>query len=212
MPALLATDMSRAVRDFDQYMSKRPRGKPHTFQYALFIRHDILGVNGPLIDQPTFNAFLGIQAPDEKTGKKLSSVLGPEVRYQGVLSDLSPRYWREALIGKLEYATSTSSWLSLPASERVTRLKKICKGVKLLPADPIDKSYSTDYDCACAVSNKPLSRRNGYRLQEARSLPWKQPDYVSGIEYRKKLSELSRSRPLETDDRVRFNAQFGVRG
>ena len=210
--SLLAIDASsRVVRDFEQYMFKRPKGKPHTFQYALFVRHDILGVNGPLIDRPTLDAYLGINPVSENAWKALMSLLGPEIRYRGVMGDLFPRFWREAVLSKLESLTATSSWLSLPASERVSRLKKARKGLKVSAAEPIEKGYSTDFDCSCSVSFRPLSRRNGYRLLESRSLPWKQPDYVAGVEYRKKLTELSRSRPLEPEDKLRFNAQFGIR-
>jgi hypothetical protein len=192
-------------------MHKRPKGKPHTFQYALFIRHDILGINGPLIDRPTLQAFLGIKSPPEKAWKQITSQLGAEVSYRGVLADSFPRYWRDQVLARLESITATSSWLSLPAKERVARLRKLCKDKNLVPAEPIAKGYATDYDCICAVSQRALAKRNGYRLHDGRPLPWKQPDYVSGVEYRKKINELSKSRPLEAEDKARFNTQFGVR-
>ena len=208
---LLATEDSRVVREFEQHMHKRPKGKPHTFQYALFIRHDILGINGPLIDRPTLQAFFGIENPPEKSWQQIMSLLGPEVLYRGVLADTFPRFWRDRVLARLESITAVSSWLSLPAEERVALLKKLCKGMKLVPAEPIASGYATDYDCVCAVSQRALAKRNGFRLLDSRPLPWKQPDYVSGIEYRKKINELSKSRPLEAEDKARFNTQFGVR-
>jgi hypothetical protein len=206
---LAATDMA-VVREFEQFMNKRTRGHPYAFQYALFICHDILAISGPLIDVDLLHAFLGVERLNAAELKATLASLGRGIVYDGIFSESYFRIWRDPLLKAIEALTGASSWLSLPADERVTLLKKKVKRVKFVAAKPIHNDYSTDYDCICAITKRPLAKRNGYRLLDARPLPWKEPNYVAGIEYRKRYNDLSKTKPLEVDDKERFCLQFEV--
>jgi hypothetical protein len=211
MGKLLATEETSVIREFDQYISKCAHGQPYAFQYALFIKHDILDVSGPIIDDDYLRAILGVAELDERTCARLVNALGEPIRYQGIFAASHRRYWRDPLIRRLEAATGATSWLSLPAAERMALLSKVDRRGQFAAAKPIERGYSTDYDCICALSRRPMAKRNAYRFLEARPLPWKEPRYVAGPEYRKRYQTLVKIRPLEADDTERFNLQYSVK-
>jgi hypothetical protein len=210
MKTLLGAAKMSVLTEFDQFIQKRAHGEPYAFQYALFILHDVLEVGGPLIDAATLRAFLGVEEWPGKSWESALSMLGKDVLYDGVFSTSYQRFWRQKALEALETLTEVPSWLSLTAEERVPLLKKHLKGARIAPSRPLAKDYSTDYDCACAVTRKPLSKRNGFRLLDSRPLPWKDADYVAGVTYRLKFSELSKTIPLEAEEKERFAAQFGI--
>lgn len=207
---LLAAEESSLVREFDQFISKRTRGQPYAFQYALFLKHDILDVPGALINGEYLRAILGVENLDDSVRDRLLEALGAQIRYKGVFADSHVRYWRDVLVKQLEAVTGTGSWLSLGAEERVALLMKVLKRTRLDAAKPIVRDYSTDYDCVCALSHRPLAKRNGYRLLDSRPLPWKEPYYVAGPEYRKRYQDLVKKKPLESDDAERFILQYSI--
>jgi hypothetical protein len=210
MKTLLGTGEMSVLTEFDQFIQKKAQGNRYAFQYALFILHDVLEANGPLIDTATLQAFLGIAEWPGKSWTTALSVLGKEIIYQGVFSTFYHRFWRQKVLQALEGLTGVSSWLSLAAEERVLLLKRRLKRVRIAAAQPLGKGYSTDYDCACAITRRPLAKRNGFRLLDSRPLPWKEPEYVAGVTYRLKFSELSKTRPLEAEEKERFATQFGI--
>jgi len=211
MPTLLAAAGMSVLTEFDQFMRQRAHGTPYVFQYALFIAHDVLEVGGPLIDAATVRAFLGVEKMAEKDWVTILAALGKEVIYRGIFADAYERYWRDNILRALETLTGAASWLSLPAAERAALLRRHFKRAKIEPAKPMGKDYATDYDCVCAVTKKPLAKRNGYRLLNTRSLRWKEPEYVAGVTYRLKYAELSKTLPLEAEDKERFAAQYGLK-
>lgn len=211
MDELLACPTSSLTRELDQYIGKRTAGQPFAFHYALFILHDLLEVPGPLITSRYLDALLGVEALDEKERKPLLKRLGETVYYRGTFADAHERYWRQAVIAALETLTGVTSWLSLPAQARVKALNRVFPRARFKAADPLRKGYSTDYDCVCEESGKPLARRDGYRLLDARPLPWKEARYVSGVEYRKRYQKLVRTKPLESEDADRFHLQYNFK-
>ncbi len=206
--SLLRTEPTSVIKDLQQNLNKKTRGKPHTFQYALFITHDILEVNGPLIDSNLLHAYLGVSSLTSAQRDKIFNILGKDAIYNGVFADTFQRFWRDKIINRLESATGAFSWLSLAAEERVGLLMKAVKGIRLAPAAPLSAGYSTDYDCVCAITGRPLSRRNAFRLAELRTLSWKEAEYASGVAYRRNFNDLSKSRPLDGDDYERFCEHF----
>lgn len=211
MPTLLAASDMSVLSEFNQFMQQRARGNPYAFQYALFIAHDVLEVGGPLIDAAMVRAFLGVETLAAKDWAAVLNSLGKDAIYRGIFSDSYERFWREKILRGLETLTGASSWLSLPAVERTALLKRQFKRAKFEAAKPLGKDYATDYDCVCDVTKRPLAKRNGYRLLNTRPLPWKDPEYVAGTTYRLKFAELSKSHPLEAEDKERFAAQYKLK-
>jgi hypothetical protein len=205
---LLRCPESSLTRELDQYIGKRTAGQPYAFHYALFVLHDLLNVPGPLVTAAYVHALLGVEPLDERTWAMVVNKLGDDACYRGIFSDSHQRFWRHAVITGLETITKQSSWLSLTASERVKTLQQVWPRGRFTAAAPLGKGYSADFDCVSALSGRPLARRDGYRLLDARPMPWKEARYVAGSEYRKRYQELSRTKPLEADDAERFHLQY----
>jgi hypothetical protein len=210
MAELLNTDEGSVIVEFDQFSQKRAQGNSYAFQYALFILHDVLEVPGPLIDSATLRAYFGVDNWPGKSWDRALALLGEPVKYDGIFAQAYPRFWGHKAVEAIEAITGASSWLSLPADERVVLLKAHLRRCPLKPAKPMAKDYSTDYDCVCAVTRRPLAKRNGFRLLDSRPLPWKEPEYVAGITYRLRFSELSKTSPLDAEEKERFAVQFGI--
>jgi hypothetical protein len=182
---------------------------PYAFNYATFIINRILRFNGVLIDRPTAAAILGIC--DLEAAERILSKLarqGRHLQYEGVFAVANERFWRDELLNTLNALADNGRWLHLSAADRVGILKKKLRLTRLKPAEPIHKTYQTDFDCVCAYSRVPLARRNGYRLRATVLDPWIEPRFIAGTVYRSLPQTKAKLVPLDVGEQERFEADF----
>ena len=166
-------------------------------EYARFIRRELLETTGPLIDKPTLAARLGIDISLSPAFDFLLEEHFTEAAYLGPFAQGWPRWWAQRvedmwrkLMGQGE---SDDFFRSIPADERVKRLRK-CTGLNgLHAAVPLIEGGSTRYWVVCRATQRPLDPREGFVLESRGQFPWQGDEYVSlhavrkGFLARKKL-------------------------
>jgi hypothetical protein len=196
--------------EMEQAFTTKIKQAPYTFNYATFIINRILRYNGVLIDLPTAAALLGIDGVTHAgTVVAKSATKQRPIVYSGVFSEASPRFWRDDLLGALNELSNGGFWLHLKAEERVSILVKKLRLRNLRPAKAIYVDYQTDFDCVCAKTLKPLSRRNGFRLHAAVLDAWIEPRYIAGTAYRQLSQAEAKRFILDVGEQERFDATFG---
>ena len=162
----------RIGQNLDTSLKKSP-----THLIARFVLKMIVERPGPLIDQSTLCARLGIE--EASLGKKLLEKLRQRAAYKGPFSDAWPRWWWPAVEKwwrKLD--VGSPSILSLTAAERVEQLRKSgYKGLK--PAQPIVAGYSTRFTTICHHLRQPLDSIDGFMLTAVGLESWQDRLYVS---------------------------------
>jgi hypothetical protein len=165
----------RILAYLDELSSKRAPAH----EYARFIIKELLETSGPLIDEKTLAARLGIDMNKSKDWSTLLSKL-KKAGYQGVFKDGWQRWWASSVetwwdgLGK-----SVNPLRSVPAEERVSLLQKRFKLQDLIKSEPIRPEYSQAYWTICQVTQKPLDPRDGFILDVETKL-WQSKAYVSG--------------------------------
>ncbi|MBR8335456.1 response regulator [Burkholderia ambifaria] len=147
---------------------------------ARFILLELVGKNGPLIDERTLCARLGvtISSFQDSTLQKHCTRIG---RYKGPFSDGWSRWWWPAIDAwwNLHYP-DLLPMIALDAAERVDIFNRTFKKSALIADAPIDNGYSTKFSTCCAVLDKPIDRSDGYMLALSVSdQPWHDRSYVS---------------------------------
>jgi hypothetical protein len=149
---------------------------PH--EYARFILKELLGKSGPLIDEKTLAARLGVDIAKSEDWTLLLGKL-KKATYQGVFREGWPRWWAFYVAEWWESLGKKMSPLrSTPAAERVARLQKKFKLEGLVKAEPIQPEYSQTYWTLCQVTQRPLDPRDGLVLNAETKL-WQDKEYVS---------------------------------
>ena len=162
----------RIGQNLDTSMKKSP-----THLIARFVLKMIVERPGPLIDQSTLCARLGIE--EASLGKKLSEKLHQRAAYKGPFSEAWPRWWWSAVEKWWRKLDAYSpSILSLTAAERVEQLRSSgYKGLK--PAKAIVAGYSTRFTTICQHLRQPLDPIDGFMLTAAGLESWQDRLYVS---------------------------------
>ncbi|WP_157649164.1 response regulator [Burkholderia ubonensis] len=147
---------------------------------ARFILIEIIGKNGPLIDEGTLCARLGVTISsfqDSPLQKHCTRI----AKYKGPFSDGWSRWWWPAVDawwnGRFRECLPM---VALDASERVEIFNNTFRKSTLVADSPIDSGYSTKFSTCCAVLERPIDRSDGYMLAlGVGDQPWQDRSYVS---------------------------------
>jgi hypothetical protein len=134
--------------------------------------------SGPLIDEMTLAARLGIDFKKSSDWKKLLNKIKSTCCYTGEYSDILPRWWSHG-IESLWIGFTNSDLRSLTANERVQILKKKFKLYMLIEATPIEESYSTKFWTICKGYELPLDPRDAFMVSDQDLMPWNDKPYIS---------------------------------
>lgn len=184
--------------------------KQATHEIAHFLMNELVGIEGLLVTEDMLAARLGIdiQASDEhwKNAKDCLKF----TKYSGPFADGWDRWWwygvedwwENLSEGQLDLRRAT-------AEERVSFINNSL-GVSLVPADPIEATYSTKFSTLCIALNRPLDPVDGFRVVSRSTLPWQETKYVSVYAA---LERIERSRwrldPLEKERLTRIKEERG---
>jgi len=198
------------ISSIDNYFKKKFHAGAHGYQTALYIIHETLNCEGPLIGREMVSAILGIDTNDSKIRLKIDSFL-KKFRYTGVFSDGFERYWKTPLLANLNSLVKrSSSWIRLPAEERALALKTEFR-VRTLPyTTPIQDDYSRAYDTICAFSRRPMNRMDGFALFEDDGRVWKEQRFISGNALRRNFKKRAKQFRLEEGEERRFLALYNA--
>jgi CheY-like chemotaxis protein len=151
-----------------------------THEYAQTILKDLIYISGPLINELTLAARLGIDIEKSDGWAEVKKYF-QEAKYTGVFSDGWDRWWVH-LIDDIFYA-NTNTYLSyLDGLERVELIKKVSKIENIITAKPLEKNHSTRFWTYCKVLEKPLDPLEGFKIYTAMEpKPWQDYEYCSLI-------------------------------
>ena len=147
---------------------------------ARFILIELIGKNGPLIDESTLCARLGVTISSFQNSS-LQKHCNKIAKYKGPFSDGWTRWWWAAIDAWWNARfPDQPPMVALEAEERVAILNDTFKK-SLLEADtPLDAGYSTKFSTCCAVLGRPIDRSDGYMLALGPGAqPWQDRGYVS---------------------------------
>jgi hypothetical protein len=149
--------------------------------YARFILKELVLRPGPLICEELLAARLGIDKDRSTDWKKLLTRHLKKGAYLGPFSDAWPRWWSDSVEKKWWYSLGEKSpaLSSLNARQRVKRISAATKLKKLVPAEPIAKSYSDYFQTICEVTRRPLDPVDGVIIDEPEPKAWQDRRYIS---------------------------------
>jgi uncharacterized protein YeaO (DUF488 family) len=157
-------------------------GDEPAHKYAQFIFKELIDVPGPLIDEFILAARLGVDIEKSGDWENLKVTFLDSFSYKGPFGEVWPRWWSILLEKWWETLEGSSEPLPfLNAKERVEILRKNTKLESLLPAELIEKEYSSKFWTICQVRKRPLDPIDGFMLQSRGNFPWQERLYVSKI-------------------------------
>ncbi|WP_412561412.1 hypothetical protein [Winogradskyella sp. MIT101101] len=154
------------------------RGHLPIHEYARFFLKELILKPGILIDEKILCARLGVSEDSEDYASLIDKF--KTYKYKGPFSDCWERWWWPLLNNWFKEKTKENlSFLN--AAERVEFIKKMTKLDKLIPAKPLERSYSTKYWTICQLYKKPLDPYlDGVILEDNDDpLPWQEKKYMS---------------------------------
>ncbi|MDX6500003.1 MAG: hypothetical protein QOG23_3263 [Blastocatellia bacterium] len=149
-------------------------------EYARFLIFDLLETAGPLIDERTLAARLGVDVDSSNDFQKLKDTYFKQAKYKGPFSSGWPRWWSYLVEERwLKLKGNPGRLRSMPASQRVEILGKALGLKKLVVAKPIKKGYSERFWTVCRATGFPLDPLDGLIVQTRDSRVWQDKPYVS---------------------------------
>jgi len=143
-----------------------------------YVFEQIVQKPGPLIDEETLCARLGIEAPS-LTSTTLAKTLDGLGRYAGPFSDTWRRWWWRSIEHWWKSVDDAiPPILSLTAAERVKKLEEVYGCKRLRPAKAIASGYSSRFTTICQCLRKPLDPIDGFMLSDSGFRPWHDRQYV----------------------------------
>lgn len=164
------------------------------YKYSRFIMKDLIRSSGPLIDEKTLAARLGIDISKSEDWQILKNDFLGSFAFTGVFAEGWERWWNYLVEEWWKDKIKDRSLRQLTAEQRVIRLKTYTNLEKLIPAIPIKKEYSSKFWTICQVDLKPLTPINGLILKQHDRQPWQDFLYVS-----EKIVKSGRLGKLEID-------------
>ena len=150
-----------------------------THDYVQQIIKEVIRKPGPLINENLLAARLGINILESPDWQTLLDTVFQDEKYYGVFSDGWTRYWADLIINKFK-SVSGKRLSTLNAKERVEILIKNTGIERLVPANPIPNSVSTNFWTICEYYKKPLDPLEGFRiLYNKDPKPWQEQQYLS---------------------------------
>lgn len=181
-----------------------------THEVAHFLLNDLVGVEGLLVTEGMLAARLGvdIQASGEQWQKANDCL--ESTKYSGPFSDGWDRWWWYGVEDWWESLSGEQVDLRRATAEERVSFLNHSLGVRLVPADPIEATYSTKFSTLCVGLNRPLDPVDGLRVVSRSTLPWQETRYVSIFAA---LERIERSRwrldPLEKERLARIKEERG---
>jgi hypothetical protein len=158
---------------------KSPKSFP-VHAYAKYILNQIVITSGPLVDEATICARLGLDVKKSEDVSKLMKMLEPKCLYKGPFGDGWRRWWWQ-LVEKwwLQLGKDMKPMTSLPASDRVDILKTKTGLKRLAVAKPFAEGYGNYFSTVCQVLGFPLDPIDGFVVASTGKLPWQDKSYIS---------------------------------
>lgn len=148
------------------------------FKYNSLIFDDIIRSIGMLIGEDILSARLGI-SQKSKDWKKVKESLSTS-KYNGILSDVYPRWWMAKINEWWEEVVNSRIPLRrLDAEERVEVVKKSLSLTDLEPVEKTKYSESTNFWTICKHSNAPIDPFDGIELFKKSYYPWQEKEFIS---------------------------------
>lgn len=143
-----------------------------------YVFEQIVQKGGPLIDEETLCARLGIE-PASLTSTTLAKKLNGVGRYAGPFSETWRRWWWRSIERWWKSVDDTiPPILSLTAAERVKKLEEVHGCKRLRTAEPIASGYGSRFTTICQCLRKPLDPIDGFMLSDSGFRPWHERQYV----------------------------------
>lgn len=148
-------------------------------EYARMILKDLLFINGPLIDEATLAARVGININQSKDWSDLRDKVFVEALYQGIFHEGWKRWWMHS-IDDLFTKLTDSTLASVDANVRVELLSNKLSMKNLKAADRIEGCNSFRYWTVCRSYNRPLDPREGFKAAcKIEPQPWQDYAFIS---------------------------------
>jgi hypothetical protein len=149
-------------------------------EYARFVIFDLLDRAGPLIDERTLAARLGVDADSSADFQVLKDTHFKQAIYKGPFSSGWPRWWAYLVEERwLKLKGHPGRLRVIPASQRVEILRSSLGLKKLTAAKPIKEGYSDRFWTVCRATELPLDPLDGLIVQTRNSKVWQDKTYVS---------------------------------
>ncbi|HEU0153459.1 MAG TPA: hypothetical protein VFQ84_08960 [Arenimonas sp.] len=175
-------------------------------EIAHLVLKELIGAEGLLITEGMLAARLGVDvgASAEAWFQLKDALKG--AMYAGPFCEGWARWWWYRVEDWWASISDGKADLKrLTAAERVERLTAALGG-NLVPAEPIDASYSTKYSTLCVATDRPLDPIDGLRVVRRSARGWHDAVYVSVYgALERKNKDRWRLDPLERDrfDRIK---------
>jgi hypothetical protein len=158
---------------------RQPRSFP-IHSYAKYVLDQVVLISGPLIDELTLCARLGIDQEKSDDFHKLLEKLDAGCSYKGPFGDGWKRWWWPLVERWWErIQPNGKAMTSLAAPDRVDVLKARLKLKRLSVAEAIGAEYGQFFSTVCQVLKVPLDPLDGFVVAATGRLPWHDKEYIS---------------------------------
>ncbi|MEQ9196775.1 MAG: hypothetical protein RIE84_08485 [Parvibaculum sp.] len=152
--------------------------KPSVHEVARFVLQEMIKRPGPLIDETTLAARLGINPSRSRDWKSLINKSARNFVFKGIFSTAWPRWWAVGLeLWWAEYICSSHPLRTLTAPERVSLLRKKLSLKSLATHNDVEGSQK--FWTVCRATDRPLDPIDGLRISERDHAPWQDVAYIS---------------------------------
>ncbi|MCH8535990.1 MAG: hypothetical protein LAT51_13040 [Flavobacteriaceae bacterium] len=160
------------------HFTKREKIKP-VHECARFIINDLLKSSGPLINELTLGARLGVNVNSLNDWQSFKESALSDFKYRGSFSNIWQLWWASELENWwAEKINSKKPLQLLKAAERVDLLNKKFN-LNFSPANPIEDKYSTEYWTICQDLNRPLDAVDGFMIESNNRFAWQDELYIN---------------------------------
>jgi len=165
-------------RIYGSFPTKKNNLKP-VHEYAQFIINHLIRIPGPLIDEKTIAARIGVNIEDSKNWDVIKKDHFNEIKYSGPFSGIWNRWWALKLESWwIDTIDGKTPLQLLKASQRVELIKKKI-GIEFTPCKPIEENYSSEYWTICQDLGLPLDPVDGFMVESNKQFPWQEELYIS---------------------------------
>ncbi|TRV24382.1 MAG: hypothetical protein EWV40_06725 [Microcystis flos-aquae Mf_WU_F_19750830_S460] len=150
-------------------------------EVAHLILRELIAVQGLLITEQMLASRLGVDIAASGDAWSLLKVALEGSEYVGPFHEGWPRWWWYRV--EDWWALNNDGRVDLrrlSAVERVERLNSVL-GSALVPAEPIEPTYSTKYSTLCVATLRPLDPIDGFRITQRSVRRWHDAAYVSAL-------------------------------
>lgn len=145
---------------------------------ARFIINDLLQIPGPLIDEYTLKARIGLYKVEEENWEAFKKAELNKFKYGGPFSNIWPRWWASELEGWWIKKIGEKKPLQLLEADQRVQLINKNWDTKFTPSESIEESYSKEFWTICQDLKKPLDSIDGFMIESKNSFPWQEEQYI----------------------------------